>query len=272
MDLQTHSNTNNFEIRLETFGSGNRVKRGHTYGPVLTSSYLLQYCSEGCGEIEIDGNIFPVKAGECFVTLPNQIRTERADTKDPWAHAWIGVNGQSAATFFDQIGITASNPIIKDCANSRIPQRLQKIIEVANQPECQPNFILAESLFAFMKEFIKFRNISPQNNQTLTNKYIEQAIYYMNMHYFKSDINIQTLADSMGLNRSYFYEIFKSKTGMSPKQYLTQLRIQKACEYLLMPQATITSVAYSVGYEPSTFSRAFRSVMGINPSDYRNEH
>ena len=272
MNLQSHSNINNFELCLETFGTCNRTKKGHVYGPALTKSYILQYCSEGCGEVEVDGNIYYVKAGECIVTLPTQTRIERADKKDPWALTWIGLSGQSAVIFFDQMGITATNPIIKDCAKSRIPQRLQKVIEAANKADFQPNFILAESLFALMKECIQFRNVLFKNDQTIIDRYIDQAIYHMNMHYFKSDINIQSLADSMGLNRSYFYEIFKLKTGLSPKEYLTQLRIQKACEYLLMPQATITSVAYSVGYEPSTFSRAFKSVMGINPSEYINKH
>lgn len=269
--MQSYYNTNSFELCLETFGNSNRMKKGHVYGPVLTSSYIFQYCYEGCGTLEIDDNIYHVKAGECIVTLPTQTRIERADNKDPWSLIWIGLSGQSAVMFFEEIGITAANPIIKDCTKSRILQRLQKVIEAANKTDCQPNFLLAESLFAFMKECIHFTGTSIQNEQPIIDRYIEQAIYYMNMHYTTSDINIQSLADSMGLNRSYFYEIFKLKTGMSPKEYLTQLRIQKACEYLSMPQSTITSTAYSVGYEPSAFSRAFKNVMGVNPSEYRNK-
>ena len=73
----------------------------------------------------------------------------------------------------------------------------------------------------------------------------------------------------MGLNRSYLYEIFKEEMGMSPQEYLSRLRIAKACEYLELPQATVTSVALAVGYEPSVFSKALKKIMGINPGKFK---
>ncbi len=57
---------------------------------------------------------------------------------------------------------------------------------------------------------------------------------------------------------------------MSPKQYLTKLKIKKARELLLHTDHPIYIVANSVGFtDPLAFSKFFRREMGISPSDYR---
>lgn len=259
-----------YELSLEAFGTGGRLPAGHVYGPALSNAYLLQYCSEGCGELEVDGKVFPVKHGECVVTFPGQTRIERADEKDPWALTWIGLSGHSADSFFEKLGLTPDNLLITHCEQSHIPLRLREVIDIADKAGFQYDFLLGMRLFAFMEECISSKAAREEKLQTagVADSYVAQAIYYMNMQYMKKEISVQALADHVGLNRSYFYEVFKQQTGMSPQEYLTQFRIKKACEYLRLPQATVTSVAYSVGYEPSTFCRAFKNVMGITPREY----
>jgi AraC-like DNA-binding protein len=88
------------------------------------------------------------------------------------------------------------------------------------------------------------------------------------MHFTENNISVEKVANDIGIDRSYFYEIFKESMGMSPKEYLTYLRIKKSKELLKMPNATVTNVAYSVGYEPSVFSKAFKSATGISPMIY----
>ncbi len=260
-----------YEIYLESFGRSDDLLPGHVYGPALTRKYFFQYCVDGFGEIEVDGQVFPVKAGECVVNLPGQTRIERADMKKPWSLVWIGLSGESADAFFERLGITPERPVIPDCRQSSIPRRLEEVIAAAEEAPLKQDFLLAKKLFAFMEECMRFLapkqkpGVEPDSADT----YVEQAIYYMNMHFAKGTITVQSLAEQIGLNRSYFYEIFKEKTGLSPQEYLTRLRMEKACEYLRIPEISVTTVAYSVGYEPSVFSRAFKNAMGMSPGEYR---
>ena len=58
---------------------------------------------------------------------------------------------------------------------------------------------------------------------------------------------------------------------MTPLQYLTRLRIQKAKE-LLQYLDQIGTVAELVGYsDPLYFSRIFKSRTGVSPTEYRKQ-
>ena len=264
----------NFDLTLEYYGSDGRLPPGNVYGPVLDSVYLLQYCSMGRGVFEVDGITFALKSGDCMVTFPGQTHIERADERDPWALTWIALSGKSAASFFSKLDITPSNPLITHCEQSSIPLLLQEIVEAADTVGFQRDFLLGARLFEFFDECSRRQTAAAHPNMPVhaRDSYVAQATYYLDMHYSRKNITIKSLAENIGLNRSYLYEIFKEKTGLSPQEYLTRLRVNKACEFLLLPQATVASVAYSIGYEPSVFSKAFKRVMGITPIEYKQKY
>ena len=58
---------------------------------------------------------------------------------------------------------------------------------------------------------------------------------------------------------------------MSMQDYLISYRMKKACDFLSLPQATISNVAYSVGYDPLTFSKIFKRTIGVSPTEYRKQ-
>ena len=61
------------------------------------------------------------------------------------------------------------------------------------------------------------------------------------------------------------------KTGFSPYQYLTQLRVQKAKLLLAEPEHSIAEVAELVGMDPRNFSRLFKSITGNTPLTFRKK-
>ena len=98
--------------------------------------------------------------------------------------------------------------------------------------------------------------------------YVNQALEYMEYN-CNEKLTIADVAAHIGLTRSYFYTIFKAHTHMSPQQYLTKLRITKACELLSYPNSTVTSVANALGYDTSVFYRHFKEIIGYSPSEYK---
>ncbi|HEV2604711.1 MAG TPA: AraC family transcriptional regulator [Microvirga sp.] len=64
--------------------------------------------------------------------------------------------------------------------------------------------------------------------------------------------------------------MFKHSVGVPPRVYLTQLRIEKACELLEQTGRPITEIALDVGYASNNvLARVFAKHRGITPSDYR---
>ncbi|MNL58409.1 Arabinose operon regulatory protein [compost metagenome] len=78
------------------------------------------------------------------------------------------------------------------------------------------------------------------------------------------------MAATLGYHRAHLSKAFKQKTGLSPKQYLLKMRLDKA-KSLLTGTLTIDQVASSVGFNDALyFSRQFRKFSGMSPSEYRS--
>lgn len=75
----------------------------------------------------------------------------------------------------------------------------------------------------------------------------------------------------VGMSSGYLSKIFKEKSGQGFMEYLTEVRMQKACELLNNIQYKSYDVAYYVGYDnPKNFSRAFKAYYGMTPKEYRS--
>lgn len=84
------------------------------------------------------------------------------------------------------------------------------------------------------------------------------------------ELDLSRLAREVQLSDSHFSRSFKKSTGLSPSQYLTRLRIDRARRLLRETEMPIVEVGLEVGYaSPSHFAQVFRKEVGVLPSDYR---
>ncbi|MDF3125968.1 AraC family transcriptional regulator [Rheinheimera sp. 1928-s] len=84
------------------------------------------------------------------------------------------------------------------------------------------------------------------------------------------DICLDELAAEAQLSPYHFARMFKHSFGVPPRVYLTQLRMEKACELLALTDLSITEVALKIGYSSSqVLSRVFFKYLHMSPSDYR---
>lgn len=256
-----------FSVSIHHCVTDEQLPAGHTYGPAISNNFHIQFCTKGCGTFLVDGTCFKLKEGECIVTFPGQTRTETANIKTPWSLTWISLRGTSLDTLCSQAGITEQNPVFSYRGHEYLLNFLSEITGLFVNPEQKNGFLLGEKLFHFLHAFLL--SFSAPANAPV-DKYVSRAKHYLDIHYMKPELTVQTLADHIGLHRSYLYEIFKEKTGISPQEYLTQIRMEKASEILRLPGATVTSVAHAVGYEPSVFSKAFKKYFGVTPGKYTN--
>lgn len=98
--------------------------------------------------------------------------------------------------------------------------------------------------------------------------YIDKALNIINSEY-TSDISVNNIADRIGLERTYFSNLFKKKIGLSPKQYLLKTRMEQAAIFLKDYGYSVSLTALSVGYsDVYTFSKMFKKYFGVSPSKY----
>ena len=258
-----------FSVSLIHCGNHEQISAGHVYGPSICDYYCIQFCTKGCGSFIVDGTSFVLKEGECIVTFPGQTKTEIADTVTPWNLVWLSFFGDTADTLFSQSSISKSKPIFSWSEHKYLLNLLLEMISIFDSWDPKSDFLLGEKLFYFLHTLLSILSSSTENAQ---DNYVLRAKRYIDISYHQSNFTIQQLSNRIGLNRCYLYELFKERIGISPQEYLTQIRMQKASEILLLPGATVTSVANAVGYEPSVFSKAFKKYYGMSPGEYKKSH
>lgn len=95
---------------------------------------------------------------------------------------------------------------------------------------------------------------------------------YISSNYSDSSLSIKDISEHVHLSSSYLCTVFKTETGQTLNQYLTQFRIEKAKQLLLDPRNKISEIAALVGYcDSNYFGKAFKKVVGLSPSEYREK-
>ncbi|MBQ7371377.1 MAG: response regulator [Blautia sp.] len=98
---------------------------------------------------------------------------------------------------------------------------------------------------------------------------IEKAIHYIQEHY-PEPLSISRVAEYVGKSDNHFSAIFKKEVGLSFTEYITRLRIEKACQMLRFSTKQVKDICSEVGIPDYLyFSKTFKKVMGCTPSDIR---
>ena len=243
---------------------------GHSYGPVLRSGYLIHYVLKGKGYYKVNGKVYRLGEGDAFLICPERLIYYEADKKDPWTYTWIGFQGVKIHEYLERTFLL-STPVFHYGHDDRIRLCHEKMFEANQLKENRDlimNSILYEYLFLLASKFPK-EQVSARERQSV---YVEEALKQIESHY-GDNLSIQSIADSLGLDRSYLHRLFKAATGSSLQEYLLDLRIRKACGLLRQTDLAVSIIALSVGYEDTLyFSRLFKKKKGLSPTQYRALH
>lgn len=99
---------------------------------------------------------------------------------------------------------------------------------------------------------------------------IERAGYEIQKYFKNPDFSIQSVSAKLGMSETYFRRLFKSEYGLSPIQYLTQLRIAHAKNLLTYKNAKISEIAAASGFSDIYyFSRQFKKHTDLTPTEYK---
>lgn len=98
---------------------------------------------------------------------------------------------------------------------------------------------------------------------------MQQICAYVMAHYVHP-IALDDIAAEVGMNRSAFCSYFKRCKGMTFSQFVTQYRLNTACELLKHSQKQVSEICYAVGFNDLPhFVRVFTVAVGVPPTKYR---
>lgn len=115
-------------------------------------------------------------------------------------------------------------------------------------------------------------NSCVSQNSKKTDNLIAPALNYINANFYK-DIKLDSLADLCDLSPSYFSRLFSATVRSSIADYVTKLRLTRACELLASTNRTVVDIACSVGYvDCGYFYKLFKKHYACTPLEYRDAH
>lgn len=246
----------------------------HRIGPAIHDYILIHSVMDGHGSFETGSRRHSIGSGDTFVIFPNMLFSYEADEKEPWTYHWVAVQGRSALKLLAAAGITPEQPVFGGAA----PGKLAAIYgSIRSSLEHYASDSLADMeaagwLRLLLAEFGRLnadRLPSTAPVPTEAEKAVEQTARWLQTQYVQP-VSVERMAHSLGYHRTHLTKIFRKVTGLSPMQYLLQVRMERAKE-LLHSGLTIEQVAASSGYpDPLYFSRQFRKYTGQTPTEYRH--
>jgi two-component system response regulator YesN len=101
---------------------------------------------------------------------------------------------------------------------------------------------------------------------------LQQVHDYIDQHYMDANLSLNEVASRVSLSPSHFSTVFSQETGQTFKEYLTEVRIQRAKELLRSTTLKSFEISYQIGYsDPHYFSYVFRKHTGLSPKEYRQQ-
>ncbi len=187
-------------------------------------------------------------------------------------HAIILPKGQSYTIRSDKSGIFSV--INFECDNFECDTMI--VLPVKNIDFVMTDFVQMKKLFLFKRNRAKvmslFYNIIHSFSESASvfgNSILMPAIEYLENNYSSPGITNKILADKCNISEVYFRKLFAKQYRITPKQYIIDIRINKAKQLLTDGIFKINVVSEKCGFSnPYHFSRLFKEKTGLTPTEY----
>lgn len=241
---------------------------GHHYGPVYRSYQLIHFILSGKGELEIDGHTFHLGAGDAFLIPSGKISYYSADWDNPWCYTWISFLGINSQMYLCQLMGSSPEPYLLHGLNTEKYRTLiAQILELdgtATERYFKGNGLLLQVLGEL------FRDAAFDERNWGKNSVVDEVKFFLDINYSEK-LKLKDVAHNFGVHPNYLTRVFHQKYHVTPKQYLLNLKLQKACQLLRTTDLPISIIANSMGFDDSmAFSKLFKKTYGCAPSDYRH--
>lgn len=116
-----------------------------------------------------------------------------------------------------------------------------------------------------------WERISDDKKTTSLNSAFENCVQYLESRAFDATLNIDDVCRAGFMSASGMQRAFHQYFGMSPKAYLTKLRMNRALSLLAQGELSVAEISDACGFsDEKYFSRAFKKVYGYPPSHFKS--
>ncbi len=102
--------------------------------------------------------------------------------------------------------------------------------------------------------------------------FMQQVMQVMEQQMDNADFTIDEFARQLNMGRTVFYQKLKGVIGLSPVDFIREMRIKRSKQLMDSGEYNISTIAYMTGFnDPKYFSKCFKKQFGLSPSEYNRE-
>ena len=239
------------------------------WGPGVRNHFLLHHIIGGRGVFMYRNQRYDLQAGDTFLAYPDTTIHYYADAQDPWEYVWVGFGGLDAASYMGQTDLTEDEPVYRGRDSGELHTLLEDIYQSYGTTTAE-NLAMTARLYQLLSFLVRTACHGGERRRENTDCALLAADYIIN--HYETPITVEGLAAYASVSHSSLYRRFMKRFQMSPKRFLLEYRIERACALLAATSHSIQEISNSVGFEdPFYFSRAFKEVKGLSPRQYANQ-
>lgn len=231
--------------------------------PLGRNDYYVQYLKSGTIKVYFEDSVKIMNAGDMIIYYPHT--PYKYDLYANTEYYWVHFSGSEAENLINNCGFK-NHTIYNIGINQKIILHFEKLFQDFISRDNFFELSLAQSLMRICLDMARSINMGVSD---VSDERINRIISFIHRNYNK-DISVASLAASEYMSEGHLRALFNKRCGISPKQYITSLRISTAKQLLEQSDITIAEAAESVGISDSLyFSRIFKQYTGKSPSEYR---
>lgn len=182
----------------------------------------------------------------------------------PYENQWVCISGQSAPELFNGL-ISHAGRKLSMPDDSQATRLMQTITEHYQQRSFEDRFHESTLAYSLLMACCRLtdRDTAPFDIARQTHEYI--------LSNYHRPFSQENMADHIGISREHISRRFKETYGISPGQYCSQLRMNRAKDLLCVSHAPIGEIARQCGFaDANSFTRAFKQCYGISPRQMKD--
>lgn len=232
-------------------------------------AYELIYISSGQGTFQCGQDVVQLKKGDGLIHAMQHPHGYRADPVEPYHMLYVVFQGSDMDRIWKSWFHQPYQLISSAMGNEPYVRSMKSLIEAMPSTDARSEGAMSSRLYELLVElFMRGQSDELGRGMPLPPS-IERGRSYLD-HHSKEELHIKFAADAAGLSYYHFIRQFKRYYHITPKEYLTQIRIVQAKQLLLQTDDPITDIAETAGFGSYTsFLTMFLRIEGVSPSYYR---
>lgn len=227
------------------------------------TQFVLQYVVDGYARYIVEGTPYETRRGDLLFHRPYERHSILTSDNEPYVCISLVFHfGEDSFPYED---LFRHQHLLGNYAQHAVENMLSLLVEHYRQPGLVHQMHCQSLLLQIMAEASsQVQGASGSHNQTGAGTVPKLVLIknYMHEHYGRT-LQINELEEVAGISKSHILALFRKHVGMSPMQYLTWVRINKARELAIRTNLSASQIAEHVGYaDVHTFGRMFKKKTG----------